>query len=341
MHLAAKGIKAMSRLVIDIRLFFSSFAPLFVLLGLRFEGVGLRIACFGLGALFALDLCLIMWQLRRGSPMKYRMVCAATLADLAERRWRPDDPEAHLTDDECIHVMRDVLRPTPPVLDVLDHAATLDLLSASTLPPKPLLFYAVIVGSAPDRYTAFLRKYNPYLSIKTGRFGFVSALGDRLARIEDPVFAFENRFDLVVTEEDIVVLSTKVYELLFRETEPLTERIPKYIGKIAASLNLDPQAEHDLQTLAAKSPRLQQRLRALSERDYIHRVTIDQVRAYIHKLGMDPERLIRDGQLVLDSTDPQLLLQVLNEDLYTGDLSGTSYAVDRKSARQATDKTTG
>jgi hypothetical protein len=63
----------MSRLVIDIRLFFSSYAPLFVLLGLRFEGMGLRIPCFALGALFALDLCLIMQQLRRGSPMKYRI----------------------------------------------------------------------------------------------------------------------------------------------------------------------------------------------------------------------------------------------------------------------------
>jgi hypothetical protein len=277
--------------------------------------------------------------LTRDVDAQMRELCSATLANLAERRWRLDDPEAHLTDDECIHVMRDALRPTPPVLDVLDHAATLDLLSASSLPHKNLLFYAVILGSAPDRYTAFLRKVNAYISIKAGRF--LSVLGDRLARIPDPVFSFDKTVDLVVTEEDVVVLSMRVYELLFRETEPLTERIPKYIGKIAASLNLDPQAEHDLQALAAKSPRLQQRLRTLSERDYIHRVTIDQVRAYIHKQGMDPERLIRDGRLVLDSTDPQLLLQVLNEDLYTGDLSGTSYAVDRKSARQATDKTSG
>jgi len=63
----------MSRRLIDIQLFFGSYAPLFILLGLRFEGTALRIACFAIGVLCALDLGFIMWQVGRSAPKKYRI----------------------------------------------------------------------------------------------------------------------------------------------------------------------------------------------------------------------------------------------------------------------------
>ena len=269
--------------------------------------------------------------LERTVATRMRAVCASTLATMRERRWRPDDPEAHLTDDESIHVARSDLGSTPPVLDVLDRAKAFEQLSVETLPSKSLLFYAIIAGAPPERYVAFLRKVNPHVTYKAGRF--VSILGDRLARVEGAVFQFDDAVDLVVTQTDVFVLSMTVYELLFRETEPLTARIPAYVGKIAASLPLDPDAHAGLQTLAAKSSRLRGRLRTLATRGYLPHVTIDALAESARRQNIDPGRLIRDGRLILDEDDPHLLLQVLNEDLYTGDLSMIQYAVDRKAAR--------
>jgi len=269
-------------------------------------------------------------NLSRDVDTYMRQVCRVTLDDLSQRHWRPDDPEVGLADDECLELGRAALWPPPPVLGVLDHTAALDELSARTLPGRSLLFYAVVVGRPPDHYTAFLRKINPYVSMKSGRF--FSALGDHLARIEEPVFAFDDAVDLVVTGDGVVALSMGVYELLFRETEALTERIPVYVAKIGASLQLDSEAARTLEALAAKSSRLRNKLHALSERDYLQRVTVDHVHTYMESQGMDPGRLIRGGRLVLDEADPHLLVQVLNEDLYTGQLSGNDYAVDRKSA---------
>jgi len=269
--------------------------------------------------------------LERSIAARMRTVCAATLSTMNERRWRADDPEAHLTDDEGIHVARSDLGLAPPVLAVLDRAKTFDQLSVETLPNKSLLLYAVVAGDPPDRYVAFLRKVNPHVTYKAGRF--VSVLGDRLARVEGAVFQFDDTVDLVVTQADVFVLSMTVYELLFRETEPLTARIPAYVSTIAASLPLAPDADAGLQALAAKSSRLRSRLRTLATRGYLPHVTIDALAESARRQGIDPGRLIRDNQLILDADDPHLLLQVLNEDLYTGDLSMIQYAVDRKAAR--------
>lgn len=63
----------MSRMIVDIQLFFSSYAPLFVMLGLRFQSTPLRIICFMIGAGGALCLLLILWQIRRGAPKRYRI----------------------------------------------------------------------------------------------------------------------------------------------------------------------------------------------------------------------------------------------------------------------------
>jgi len=270
--------------------------------------------------------------LERSVATHMREVCAATLTDLKGRRWRDADPEASLMDDEVIRVLRDALRPPPPVLGVLDGTTALDQLSVDALPQKSLLFYAVVAGDPPARYVAFLRKVNPYVAYKAG--WFATFLGDRLTSVDGAVFRFDDTFDLIVTQDTVFALSTTVYDLFFRDTELLTARIPEYITKIGVSLPLDPGAEADLQTLAMKSSRVRARLRSLADRGYLAGVTVDALAESARRQGIEPNRLIRDGHLILDKDDPHLLLQVLNEDLYTGDLSKIPYAVDRKSARK-------
>jgi len=55
------------------RFFLSSFAPLFLILALRFDDVGLRVACSALCALGVLSLQLQLWHLRRSNTTPMRM----------------------------------------------------------------------------------------------------------------------------------------------------------------------------------------------------------------------------------------------------------------------------
>jgi len=62
-----------SQLAVDIQLFISSYALLFVLLGLRFQAMPLRIGCFVIGALGIIVLLAIVRGIGRAEPEKRRI----------------------------------------------------------------------------------------------------------------------------------------------------------------------------------------------------------------------------------------------------------------------------
>jgi hypothetical protein len=55
------------------------------------------------------------------------------------------------------------------------------------------------------------------------------------------------------------------------------------------------------------------------------------LRHEITRHGLNEGDFVRDGRLVAD--DPEMLLRILNEDLFTGGLSDTQYQAERKTAR--------
>ena len=59
---------------------------------------------------------------------------------------------------------------------------------------------------AVSRRTAFIRKANPYLSTRRGRF--FATLAQTLTRVERPVFAFDDRVDLIVSGETAAILTS-------------------------------------------------------------------------------------------------------------------------------------
>jgi len=267
------------------------------------------------------------------SPVVRRMrsLCADAVEDLERRPILADDPELHLASDECLHVQRATLTVNAPVLDLLDAAGAADPLSTNDLTDRSFLFYAIIIRGSADKYTAFLRKHNPHYVVKG--VGLLTLLDGMLKNETRPVFCFEGKTDIVVTNEDIIVKSMSAYDQLFRELEHYEVRVPGYIAAVENSLPLDPASKQALTALASHSVRTRNRLKALSERAYLRHVTIDHVRDYMHRQGLDPALLIQNDHLVLNDKDPQLLLMVLNEDLYKGELSGIDYEIGRKSQR--------
>ncbi len=63
----------MAQLAVDIQLFISSYALLFVLLGLRFHGLPLRLSCFAIGATGIIALILIVRGIGHDEPETRRI----------------------------------------------------------------------------------------------------------------------------------------------------------------------------------------------------------------------------------------------------------------------------
>ena len=57
------------------------------------------------------------------------------------------------------------------------------------------------------------------------------------------------------------------------------------------------------------------------------------MRTHLQQLDLLEERFIADAQLVFDDADPFTLMAFLNEDLFSGGLTGTGFRSVRKSTR--------
>ena len=78
---------------------------------------------------------------------------------------------------------------------------------------------------------------------------------------------------------------------------------------------------------------LSRRLRAINERGHLAHVDIAHVRAHIRALGLQEADFVDGNELVVDEADPMTLLELLNEDLFTGGLTDTGFRSERKSPR--------
>ncbi|MEX0985141.1 MAG: hypothetical protein WD096_08835 [Actinomycetota bacterium] len=258
-----------------------------------------------------------------------RASCRRTVDQLASSEVQGYDPDALVERGSWMAVpSRIVDEDGSPVADIVRRASGLDRIDAREIPNR-LLFYAVAVGDSPGERAGFIRKADPHKSSKPGRL--LAALGEVLARIQEPVFLLDDRFDLVLVPEGVMVLNQVAFDLLFREAPELALRAPRWIEGIAQHLPFGDGAVDQLVQACEADTRLARRLRSIYERGHLESVSLDRVRKEVERQGLEVREFIRDGSLIAD--DPRGLLYLLNEDLFVGGLSDTPYQVDRKSAR--------
>lgn len=231
--------------------------------------------------------------------------------------------------EEYLFVQREKLDSGSSIIEGLS-AASYDVLSADELPKKSLLFYAMVAGIGDNR-VVFLRKQNPKYAADRRMITFFS---NRLERIADPVFIFDEDVDLVFDSQmNISILSLGVFNLLFKSTPEMLRRIPSQVEEIAARLPMSHSTIEFLSTRARTDTRMRRRLESIVSRGHLINVTVDALRAEIERQGMRPDEFIKDGELEVNRAGVPEILKILNEDLFTGGLSGERFEVARKSAR--------
>lgn len=270
-------------------------------------------------------------SLTQGIGNQLRAACNEAVMEIADRDQKPYSADASLEAEEVMVVPRNSLEANHFLFGLVAHPTGANRVSAHNLPQKPMLFYACSIGhNAADR-VGFVRNTNPHLTVKAGRF--LGSLGDSLSRIDDTVFAFDDRMDLVVTPTSVVVLNLPSFERLFRDEPTLLAAIPDWVAEIAAHLPMADEAIAELDERSASDGRLRRRLLAIHERGHLATVTLADIRREATRQGIKQASIIRNGQLVIDQIDAGTLLRLLNEDLMTGGLSGTRFSVERKAPR--------
>jgi len=259
-----------------------------------------------------------------------RAACARTVERINARDLRAYTPDMYLEQEEALVAVDPELVGDSPLAAIVLPTAPLSIINAQSLPKRALQLYAVTINSG-EGDVAFVRKANPRTPAKAGRM--FAMLGNTLTRIGSPVFGLDDYFDLIVSERGVVALNQSYFELLFRETPALQQRIPEWIGAITSHLELAGDGAQRLAERAATDGRLRRRLRSIAERGHLATVTPDRVRRHLREAGLGEDEFLDGDQLRYDDANPFDLVYLLNEDFFQGGLTDVGFRSDRKSPR--------
>lgn len=243
------------------------------------------------------------------------------------RDYDPNDEQ----DEEYAYLEtnRDELLDTA-LLEQIMLAASLPQVTPDDLRRRTLALYALVLGSDPDRLTAFVRRGNP---VELAKKSLVAVFDDTLTRVEHPLLAFDNHYDVVIYPEQVHVLRQKNFEGLFKESEAVLAKTSEWAETFSESLPISDESKDWLaQRLRANSV-MRRRVQSILKSDYLPKLTPRLLRKKMIERGLDPKMLLDDDGLVINKETERDVLQLLNEDLWTGDFSGEQYAASRKARR--------
>lgn len=260
-----------------------------------------------------------------------RKACAATIDRLRELDVSPYSADMQLEEEERLEAEDPQMIRDSPLAQLLLGTQRRRLYNARSLPTRSLLLYAISFSMAGEGRLAFVRKTNPRRAVKAG--GILGMLGNALTKLDQPVFTLDPYFDLVITERGVVAVNQRVFETLFKESDSVLEAVPAWVQSITDHLPIAGDGAAELAEKCRTDGRLRRRLRSIIERGHLANVTLDEVRAHLQELQLEEGKFIQDDELVFDDADPFTLMALLNEDLFSGGLTGTGFRSERKSTR--------
>jgi Kiwa KwaB-like protein len=244
---------------------------------------------------------------------------------------RTYSPDMALEDEEVLVTVDADLVADSPLATVVVPTAPPQLIAAGSLPTRPLKMYAVTIRSEDQGLISFVRKASPRPTAKAGHM--LALLGDTLTRIGGPVFSLADNFDLIVSEQGVMALDQRQFEILFRETPALQARVPEWVADIDKHVTFAGDGAQRLAARAQTDGRLRRRIRSIVERDHLKGVTIDKIRAHIAASGLVESNFLDGDKLIVDDANPFQLVYLLNEDFFQGGLTDMAFRSDRKSPR--------
>lgn len=192
-----------------------------------------------------------------------------------------------------------------------------------------LYLYALVSTTAAGRL-AMIKKTNPARRAREGKRWALAR--DELNLLEEDPWQLHPTFDIIVGETGAFALSHSYFEQLFKDAERLRAHVGDWVDEVHAALPMTDAQKAVLSARCRESSRLRRRLRAITNRGHLDRVTINQVRAHARRMGLDAKDFVVSGKLVVDQANADELLQLLNEDLFLGGLTGDRFRSGGKEA---------
>ncbi|MHB8234977.1 MAG: hypothetical protein ACYDHT_10025 [Solirubrobacteraceae bacterium] len=226
---------------------------------------------------------------------------------------------------------------TAELLGIIDDAfENEDWLARDELRKGKWLFYALVAELHGSEETlTFVRRYNPQRGLAAGRLQ-LAARGSTLRRFSDPLFNLDLNFDLIITGEEIAILSVSAFNSVFADIEVAKLLVPDHVRAVTAALALSVAHDTEATLLQAcgKSTALANRLRRLAHARYLEKVDFAAIQHALSKHQMPKDRLGKDSLALEEHDDVEVLFDLLEGLYYEADFTGEARKATRFSVRK-------
>ncbi|MFI6464504.1 hypothetical protein [Streptomyces sp. NPDC050538] len=153
------------------------------------------------------------------------------------------------------------------LLGLMENANDLSLLAKQDIEKTNLLFFAITFRRR-GRRVAFVRKTDPKRALKKGliQLRFVP----KLTTVRNPDLVLEEVVDLIVTNDEVYVLSSQAYEQLLSDVPVAAHEVPIYLASVerelGAGIPLAADSRTALEKVCQSRPSAAKRLRELPNR---------------------------------------------------------------------------
>jgi hypothetical protein len=231
-------------------------------------------------------------------------------------------------DNQVLVINEDVREENASARLLLDNADR-PMKTPAAVNADELYLYALVSTTTAGRL-AMIKKTNPARRARQGKRWALAH--DELSLLEEDPWQLHPTFDLVIGETGALALSHTYFEQLFKDAERLREKVGDWVDEVHAALPMTDSQKAVLVARCRDSSRLRRRLRAITNRGHLNRVTITEVRTHARRMGLDPKHFVKFGKLVVEHANADELLQLLNEDLFLGGLTGDRFRSGGKEA---------
>ena len=235
-------------------------------------------------------------------------------------------PDADMEDNSHLESDRDESIDTALVQE-LSKGASLDVATEHELRTKRLNCHALVITTS-EQTTLFVRKRSP---IQLASKSLVARLvDDRLDRLGSPLFAFDDRYDAIFTQDKVYVLDKKAFEGLFKDSPAVLAKTNDWIAEVGQYVPFVPGSVEQLQVVLKRNSVLRNKFLAVKGRAYLQSITPDALREEMKRHGMDPLEFMEGDSLKVTGQNVKSVLRLLNEDLFQGGFSQQAYAASTK-----------
>ncbi|MGV2953935.1 Kiwa anti-phage protein KwaB-like domain-containing protein [Glutamicibacter sp. AGC46] len=215
-----------------------------------------------------------------------------------------------------------------PLLDVLRVGHLNENVTSTEMNTRRPRLYAISALINGTR-NIFVRATSPVKFPSKSLRGYLT---DSFNLLKDPILSFDEKFDFLIRDEEIIIFNPNSFERITNSPENAEIASKRLVASLSEVLPINEDSKMVLTSFLGKNTYSRRKALSVCNKGYLESLDIARISDKLEKHGLKPDNFLDGSDLVFTSENCKQYLELLNDDVFQGDFSGEDYAAARKAS---------